>query len=270
MSLYSASAEHDLRQLVLRTALTYLELQGKLRRGTPFYAGYEFRPLVTMDAIGEAFPGAHAEFALSLFNIARKGRIWFAMDPEKGAENLGVERRRVVRALEVMQERGLIELRSSDVRDRYTRLFEADEVPALVADLAGRFEHRERQEVERLQMVPDLVENEGCQVLALVRYFGEHRTAPCGHCTYCLTGERTVMPADAPEEPLTALVRVAAVLALVEEHPSVLGTPRQVAKFLCGLSSPAFTQAKLHRNPLFGRLEEYRFQDVLAWASEVQ
>lgn len=270
MSQYSASGQHDLRQLVLRTALTYLELQGKLRRGTPFYAGYEFKPLVRMDAIGEAFPETHARFALSLFEVARKGKIWYAMDPEKAAEGLGVERRRVVRALEVMQERGLIELRSSDVRDRYTRQFLASEVDALVADLVARFEHREQQEVERLQMVPELVEHDGCQVVALVRYFGEDRTAPCGHCTYCLTGKRTVLPEDAPDEPLEEQVRVAAVLALVEEHPGVLGSPRQVAKFLCGLSSPAFTQAKLGRHPLFGRLEAYRFQDVVRWVAGVQ
>jgi ATP-dependent DNA helicase RecQ len=270
LSLYAASNQHDIRQLVLRTALTYLELQGKLKRGTPFYAGYEFRPLATMDAIGEAFPGAHGEFALSLFNAARKGKIWYAMDPEKAAEALKVERRRVVRALEVMQERGLIELRSSDVRDRYTRHFDAADVPALVEDLNARFAHRERQEIERLQMVPDLAEHEGCQVVALVRYFGEDRTAPCGHCTYCITGERTILPEDAPEEPLEAQVRVAAVLALVDEHPGVLNSPRQIAKFLCGLSSPAFTQAKLTRNALFGRLEEYRFQDVVTWAMGVQ
>jgi ATP-dependent DNA helicase RecQ len=270
LSQYEASSRHDLRPLVLRTALTYLELQGFLKRGTPFYAGYEFKPQARIEDIGEAFPGAHGEFAVSLFSAARKGRIWYAMDPEVAAESLGVERRRVVRALEVMQERGLIELRSSDVRDRYTRQFEAAQVPGLVADLAARFQHREAQEVARLQMVPDLVEHDGCQVLALVRYFGEERAAPCGHCTYCLTGQRTLLPEDAPEEPIDALVRRDEVEALRSSFPHLFGTPRQVAKLLCGLSSPGFTKEKLHRSPLFGRLEAHRFQDVVAWATEVQ
>jgi ATP-dependent DNA helicase RecQ len=47
-------------------------------------------------------------------------------------------------------------------------------------------------------------------------------------------------------------------------HPAALGTARQQARFLCGLSSPATGQARLSRNPLFGRLEDYRFADVLA------
>ena len=39
-----ASERHDVRPLVLRTVLTYLELEGLLRQGTPFYAGYSHPP----------------------------------------------------------------------------------------------------------------------------------------------------------------------------------------------------------------------------------
>ena len=51
---------------------------------------------------------------------------------------------------------------------------------------------------------------------------------------------------------------------LTAEHPTALGSPRQRARFLCGLSSPATTKAKLSRHALFGALAEQRFADVLA------
>ena len=41
VSLYDLSARHDIRQLVVRTLLTYLELDGYLEEGTPFYARYQ-------------------------------------------------------------------------------------------------------------------------------------------------------------------------------------------------------------------------------------
>src|SRR2546423_10162435 len=41
VGLYDLSSRHDLRPLVLRTLLTYLELNGVLRQGTPFYARSE-------------------------------------------------------------------------------------------------------------------------------------------------------------------------------------------------------------------------------------
>ena len=44
VSEYELSARHDVRPLVLKTILTYLELDGVLEQGTPFYAGYSVRP----------------------------------------------------------------------------------------------------------------------------------------------------------------------------------------------------------------------------------
>ena len=48
------------------------------------------------------------------------------------------------------------------------------------------------------------------------------------------------------------------------QHRAVLGEPRTVARFLCGIKSPALTRAKLTRHPLFGATAEADFGDVLA------
>ena len=101
--------------------------------------------------------------------------------------------------------------------------------------------------------------HEGCQTNALVGYFGEVRDAPCGHCAYCLTGRAAVMPSlddlPAPE----SLLDVNAWEALKASHPDALREPRQQARFLCGLTSPALARAKLSRHALFGALERLRF-----------
>jgi ATP-dependent DNA helicase RecQ len=48
-------------------------------------------------------------------------------------------------------------------------------------------------------------------------------------------------------------------------NPDALETPRQAARFLAGITSPAGTRAKLTRHPLFGALNDRRFLDILAW-----
>jgi ATP-dependent DNA helicase RecQ len=68
-----------------------------------------------------------------------------------------------------------------------------------------------------------------------------------------------------PSPPIDALVDGRALDALRAAHPDALGVPRQCARFLCGLTSPATSRAKLTRDPLFGALAERRFADVLAW-----
>ena len=50
---------------------------------------------------------------------------------------------------------------------------------------------------------------------------------------------------------------------IFEEIPS-LSTPRQLTRFLCGLTSPATTRAKLTKRPEFGRHATTPFRQVLA------
>ncbi len=269
VSLFDLSGRHDVRPLVLRTVLTYLELAGVLRQGTPFYAGYEMRPSVPLPQILEQFPGTPGELVAGLFAHAKKGRIWYALNPDEMAEQLGQERRRVVRAVEVLAERGLIELKVADARQRFFRLRETADADALAAMLGERFLSREKAEVARVRQVIELVTHDGCQTNALIAYFGETRTEPCGHCTWCVSGgRRQKMPASHENAaPLPAGLDVPAFDALRAAHPDALGEARQAARFLCGLSSPALTRAKLTRDPLFGIWEERGFADVLAWCA---
>ena len=269
LALPDLSSRHDVRLLVLRTALTYLELLGVLQQGTPFYAGYELKPLLDPGEIAGKFQGERAEFVRALFARGRKGRIWYAFDPEAASRALGQPRERVVRALEYLEEQGWAELRASDVRHRYRRLRPVEDGAALSAELERRFQARERQEIARVGQVLALVTADRCQVNALVGHFGEVRAAPCGHCTFCLTGAPPSLPAGRPAPPLPAGLDVAALGALRADHPAALGVARQVARFLCGLGSPALTRARLTRHPLFGVLEDRRFPEVLAWLEGV-
>jgi ATP-dependent DNA helicase RecQ len=139
------------------------------------------------------------------------------------------------------------------------------DAPLLVAELVQRFHRREEMEVARVQHVVQLVEHSGCQVNALVGYFGQERDEPCGHCTFCKTGRpQRLTPAPAPP-PIERLLDVGAFSSLCAGHPQALGEPRQQARFLCGLSSPALAQVRLSRQPLYGALESLRFGEVQAW-----
>jgi ATP-dependent DNA helicase RecQ len=270
VSIAQLSTAHDIRQLVLRTAFTYLELLGILNQGTPFYAGYRARLKGgTLDEVVGRFDPARAAFLRSLFERSKFGREWYTIDPEALAETLGEPRERIVRALQYLEEQGLVELGTSDARQRFTRLVAEPDVDALTDDLAARFTAREQNEVERVHRVGELVGMAGCQTNALLAYFGETRDAPCGHCTFCETGRATPLPAPREARPVEGAVDRAAFAALCAAHPTALGTPRQRARYLCGLTSPAVGRARIGRNRLFGVLEDRRFGDVLAWCATI-
>src|SRR5262249_41691535 len=155
------------------------------------------------------------------------------------------------------------ELQPSEVRQRYTILAFPHSTAELVERLLARFAHRERTEIARIGTVLALVTHDGCQVNSLVAYFGETRTQPCGHCTHCLTGHAGPLPEPEPKPPLETAVSARELRALADREPNALGTARQRARFLAGITSPATTRVKLTKDPLFGALAERRFSDVL-------
>ncbi|WP_437875291.1 RecQ family ATP-dependent DNA helicase [Sorangium sp. So ce513] len=267
LGLHALSARHDVRPLVLRTALTYLELMGAVRQLTPYYAGYEVRLHRKIEEVVATVKGEPARFLEALFGHAKRGRVLYAIDPVAAAAALGQPRERVVRALEYLERQGLAELKASDLRHRFVRVAPPDDAPALVGELLARFARREDAEIARVRQVIELLTAERCHAAALAEYFGERLDAACGRCTFCRTGVALRLPEPPRPPPMPAGLDVAAFTALRAAHGAALGHPRQAARFLCGLSSPATTQAKLARAPLFGALVARRFSEVLDWCA---
>ena len=99
-----------------------------------------------------------------------------------------------------------------------------------------------------------------------MKYFGE-QLENCGHCGICL-GDKPVqlnehVPKGIHENDLTGFN------LLARENPAVLSRPRQQARYLCGLESPAASSIRgLHGNPLFGVCSDLPFWDVLTFCSK--
>jgi ATP-dependent DNA helicase RecQ len=224
--------------------------------------GYSAKLRESEAEIVARLPADRAEFIRELFHSAKRGRVWHSWTLD---ETFRGDRGRVTRALEYMAEQGWVELTASDARQRYSKTTDRIDVQGLADELELRFVQRERAEVERMAHVVELVEHDGCQTAFMLRYFGEELAGRCGHCTHCENGSRTRFPVMPPAGSIDQRVSSAELEALVRAHPTALATPRRRARFLCGLSSPALSQAKLTRHPLFGLLEARRFADVLEW-----
>jgi ATP-dependent DNA helicase RecQ len=262
---YELSTRVDVRPLVLKTLLTYLELEGLLRQGTPFYAGYRMRPVgeAGYDELLARFDPARAAFLQRVIAAGKQGRVWTTLAPGELATTLGEDRARIVSALGYLEDQGLVELQPAEARQRYAVLALPGDRTELARELLARFERRERGEIERIQSVLALVAADDCQVRALVAYFGEQRAEPCGHCSHCLSGAVALPPASVLPAPGT-VVDPASLASLRTEYPDALGQPRQLARFLCGLSSPATARERLSRNELYGALAAHSFASVLA------
>lgn len=268
VSEYELSNRFDMRPLVVKTLMTYLELEGCLASTGPFYSEYRFQPQRPSAAILGEQKDEQARFLRQIFGHARQGRVWFTLDTSEISRAMDQPRQRIVTALEHLEEKGDLVLQVSGVRQGYRRLRLPPDMDAFVDTLNARFQLREKNDIDRIARVMDLVRHPGCVTQHLLAYFGEERPA-CGHCSGCQAEAqadgRADTPVEAPAEPSGfSSSDEARVAALVEAGHASLRTPRQLARFLCGLSSPATTRARLRqKTDLFGAYGARPFQAVL-------
>ncbi len=266
VSTYELSQAHDMRPLVVNTLLTYLELAEVIEATSPFYSEYQFLPQKSSSEILSRFDEERASFLRGVFSSAAKAKKWFHIDLAATAARLQTTRDRLVRALTYLEEQGDLTLKVAGLRLGYRLKTRPFDIEALKQDLTARFATRERNDISRIQQVVALTEQSGCLVRSLLEYFGEDVQRDCGHCDRCFGEVRSSPPAAARRK--TPAISRDVFGALRAEHPDALGTPRQAARFLCGLSSPRLTRAKLTRHPLFGSLAETPFQEVLSAVAE--
>jgi ATP-dependent DNA helicase RecQ len=261
VSLYTLGQQHDIRALVLRTLMTYLELEEYLQGGTPTYGEYKFIPLVPSSEILSHFEGEKREFVSSLLKNSEKAKKFFGIDIDKVASRLNTTRSRIVRAMDYLAERGWLDLRTSKVMHNYRRLITPDDLEALATDLFDRCLSRQEQELRRLAQIVDLMQHSGCQTNQLAAHFGELRDNECGHCNWCVTHSAVGMR-EAAEPEINSEDWQNAIT--FRQSSDVLSSPGMFARFLCGMKTPKLTRAKLTRESLFGIFETVPFEFILS------
>ena len=260
------SRRHDMRQLVVNTLLTRLELSGIIRSEGHYYGDIRFAPKGSSGEILTHYPTNQAAFIRKLFNCCSKARKWISLDMEKAIAHTGQDRGVILRALDSLQHKGLAELQLAGYRQRYRRLQQTVDTTALCQQLADTFHQHEQMEISRIESMLAYAQSESCLTAKLLDYFGEP-IEPCGHCGTCLGDQPvTLLPR---QHSCTQGLDLSGVQQLAAQHPKALSRPRQQARFLCGMNSPAVSASRgLRGNRLFGSCAAVTFAEVLATCSE--
>lgn len=265
ISRYDISRTTDIRPLVLETVITYLEKDKILEPAGLFYATLQLAFRHPEDRVIAGHTPERQKFLKSLFDSGKRGTRLLTIEPDAAAEKIGESRERILKALSYLEEAGDIEIKPSGLRHKFRLLAGAKERnPREIATwLHGLFTSREKQDLARLDGIVEFTSAPGCSVRRLVEYFGEKTKSDCGHCGRCQGEKATPLPkgndADISQDDVEAITNLRA------EGHAALRAKRQLARFLCGISSPAVTRDRLTRHDAFGRLEAVPFAKVLEY-----
>ncbi len=251
----------DVRTIVTKTLLTYLELDGYLESTSPRYDSYSFKPKITGAELIGKFQGERQEFVSRLLACSKKRKIWFSIDLAETMAKLNCERSKIVKALDYFNDQGWIELKASGLVHGYRKLKPFESKQELAQSFFEKVESREKGEVQRTRQVFELAAARECQAGMLSAHFGQSLDEPCGQCSFCV-GDGPLAIAEPSYGDLDEST-LGHIQQLIAAHPAALNSSRAIARFLCGIRSPALTRAKLTGHTSFGSCTQIPFDHVM-------
>ncbi|PKF78429.1 recombinase RecQ [Vibrio sp. vnigr-6D03] len=255
------SKEVNIRQLPLKTLLVYLELQGVIEPRFTYFADYRFKLNVDQQAIFQRFQGERKQFVEAIFQCSPKAKTWHTLDFDALWQGYSAERSRVVSALDYFHENGWIELESKQATDVY-RVLDTQKSPHELAEqMHLLFEQKEASEINRIREMVAFFEDSRCLSQQLARYFAdENAPENCQHCSVC-NGHVATLPSSNFAE--YERENIPNWIAPYQHAMKDQATPKALARFLCGITTPESTRLKARQMEGFGRLESTPFSEVL-------
>lgn len=268
VSPYDLSVTCDIRQTVISTVMTYLEIDGIIEATGSFYSTYKLKFLRPVERILSGRSVAERKFLKRLLEAGEMKQWWSWFEPSKLADELGVSREKIVAALGELELAGDAIVKVSGVRQAYRVKKDPGDLKALSESMAALFQQREQADLERLRQVLGISAQRGCLTAYLIKHFGEKLGEPCGHCDRCRG-----VPAKTIKRPAARKIaddELSVIRQVVDEKHAALSSTRQLARFLCGMTSPATIRGRLTKHDGFGLLADVPFADVLMTAESIK
>ena len=261
VSPYDLSTICDIRPNIIATIMTYLEIDGVIEATGSHYATYRVKLLRPEEKILAGRSLSERKLVARVLAAGEMKRWWWYFYPAKLAIDFSTPREKIVTLLNDLQAAGDIILTVSGVRHAYRLKKDPGDLKLLIAGLVEKFQQREQADLARLSQVLGISSQRGCLTGYLTKHFGEKLDQPCGHCDRCRG-----VPAKTIKRPKFRRAtdnELSLVKELVDQKHAALATPRQLARFLCGMASPAATRARLTRHNAFALLSDLPFAEVL-------
>ena len=265
MQINSLSTASNIRQLPLKTLLVQLEILAVLRPLYAYFADFKYKFLQDKQKILQEFEGERRTFLEAIFANTQMKKIWGSLNFDSLYQAYGADRNRVVKAMEYLQEKNLIELETRLITEVYAvdvqKLADSD----LAQNLYTYFADKEQKEIKRIAALVRFFELDRCLSSNLSRYFDDQQAPEhCGHCSVCRKQVAKLVYSQHPAMP--DMQKISAAVQGLDKHLSGKSdytlTAETYCRFLTGMSVPLFARNKVRQLSGFGLCEQNRYADV--------
>jgi len=169
---------------------------------------------------------------------------------------------KIVSQLRELEAGGEVKLKMSHSLTHFRIKRKPNNLSELADEMLDVFQGHAENDLKRIESVFKMATSRRCLAVSLVGYFGEKLTESCGHCASCLGKTRPRKLPSEPSEEVT-LEELECIQKLVAEKRAPLSSPERLARFLCGIYSPALMRYRLYQHNSWGMLSRLPYATVL-------
>lgn len=260
VSTYDLATTCDIRQTVVSTILAYLEMDGLIEARGIFFDRHRIKLMRPLANLLAGRPPRERKILGAVFAALDAEWKWLTVDAAETAGRLSIKTAELRDLISDLEAAGDIALKKSNWRHAYRLKKEPGNLRELAEAMGAGFREKEAADLARLEKVLALSSTKVCLTKTLLKHFGETMDEPCGHCDRCRGIPPTKLKATRPRKVKEG--ELLQIRELADAKNAALGTPRQMARFLCGMSSPASVRARLYRHDACGMLSDLPFAEV--------
>lgn len=257
LKLTSFASAHDMKQIVVKTILTHLELMGYVQELTPIYSVAKFKLVTDEDTLIAKFPESKQPFLKQLLSFGVKKKIWAHLNIKQVCEGMQLDRRMIMNTLSFLDQKSLIELALSGLENRFQFVDKAQTLlikDKIIADITQLTAGHLQNQLDRIGELVGFFTDDNCIQAAIAKYFETPLSADCGHCSYCLTqiAAELILKADAGDNQDSLSFDVVEFKRSLSSHQHIVTSDSRMAKFLLGIRTPYVSKNKLAQSEYFG------------------
>ncbi|MEI5637989.1 MULTISPECIES: RecQ family ATP-dependent DNA helicase [unclassified Pseudoalteromonas] len=259
---YDYARTCNLNQLVLKTLLVQLELEGLIEISYSYFKDISIAFTSSKEKLLAQFDPNRQAYLNQVFSCFDFKKKWGALNHAQLSQQQ-IPEQKLQQTLDYLSEHGLIEIKLGKFTTVYRKPTPAINIDALVEQYLATTQIKEQGELQRLRSLMQFFQSNSCYHYSLAHYFkDDNAPEQCGHCSVC-KGKVVTVPVIA--EPDLSIEQIRPTLQHLQNYAQQCGVPltRHLATlFLLGLHCPYFSRYKFRQLDNFAMLEGIKYNHV--------
>ncbi|MCO7198111.1 RecQ family ATP-dependent DNA helicase [Pseudoalteromonas sp. OANN1] len=265
---YDLAYKTNINQLVLKTLIVQLELQGYLQVNYSYFAELSIAFSQDKDKILAKYSPERQRFLTQLFSCFEFKKKWGLLSHQALSEQ-NIPQAKAQEVVEYLQNQQLIDVKVAKYTSVYSKPPQQVNINELIESFYQQSQIKEQGELARLRHLLKFFQLTSCYHKALASYFGDmHAPEQCGHCGVCSGKHLIVNAQESHELDIETTRNILRDASQFASQRGVNFSTHLKTLFLLGLNCPYFTKYKFRQLEGFGSLSGVKYEQAKALIME--